>query len=81
MRMKSSNEKSSACQTVAELLLHPVAVGKRIPALLDRPLVDVLRVLVVAHQEAFEAAEPLVARDDVGGDLLVGVPRCGRLLT
>ncbi len=35
----------------AELALHPVAVRERVQPLLARTLVDVLRVLVVAHQE------------------------------
>ena len=57
---------------LAELALHLVAVGQRIEPLVDRLLEHVLRVLVVPHQEArLEAAEPLVARDDVGADLLV----------
>ena len=29
----------------------------------------------------FKPGEPLVARDDVGGNLSYAVPRCGRLLT
>ena len=46
---------------------------ERIEALLRRTLVDILRVLVVAHQkERVDAAQPLVPRDDVGTDLLVG---------
>ncbi len=58
-----------------ELLRHTVAVRARILAVLARLLVDVLRVLVVAHHEmGLEPGEPLVARDDVGGDLLVRRP-------
>src|SRR5262249_25310372 len=61
-----------------ELLLHPIAVDERIEPLLDRLLVDVLRVLVVAHQEArLEPAEALVAGNDVGTHLLVGRPEVG----
>ena len=59
----------------AEFLLHPIAVRPRIESGLDRLLVDVLRVLVVAHQKArVEPAQPLVAGDDVGADLLVRRP-------
>ena len=58
---------------VAEDLLHLVAVGQRILALLDRLAEDVLRVLVVPHQEmGVVAGQPPVAGDDIGGDLLVG---------
>ena len=59
---------------VAEHPLHLVAVGQRILALLlARRAEHVLRVLVVPHQETgVVAGQPLVARDDVGGDLLVG---------
>ena len=57
---------------VPERGLHPVAEGQRREPLLARALVHVLRVLVVSHQEPrIEAGEPLVARDDVGGHLLV----------
>ena len=60
---------------VAELRLHAVAVRERLLAELARLAEDVLRVLVVAHDEVdVEAGQPLVARDDVGGDLLVGRP-------
>ena len=60
---------------VAELLLHAVAVRQRILALLPRLAKDVLRVLVVAHHETdVEPGQPLVARDDVGGNLLVRRP-------
>ena len=56
----------------AELLLHPVAVREWIQTQVGGLLVHVLRVLVVPHQETrVESAEPLVARDDVGADLLV----------
>ena len=72
VRMKSSNETSSCAHVRAELLLHPIAVRERIEPLLDRAPEHVLRVLVVAHQETrLEAAQPLVAGDDVGADLLV----------
>ena len=55
-----------------KLLFHLVAVFERIHAPFERALVDVLRVLVVAHQEMRLAPrETLVAGDDVGGDLLV----------
>jgi hypothetical protein len=58
-----------------ELLLHPIAVGERLEPELDRFLEHVLRVLVVPHQEQrLEAAEPLVASDDVGAHLLVRRP-------
>ncbi len=57
---------------LAELRLHPIAVGLRVEALLLRAAEHVQRVLVVAHQEVgVDARQPLVARDDVGGDLLV----------
>ena len=53
--------------------LHFVAERQRLDAQLARLGVDVLRVLVVAHQKAgLDAAQPLVAGDHVGGDLLVG---------
>ena len=62
----------------AERLLHLVAEGERRNPELARPLEDVLRVLVVAHQEAgLDAAQPLVPRNDVGRDLLVGGPQVG----
>jgi len=58
---------------VLEDLLHPIAVRERIEALLRRTLVDVLRMLIVAHEkERVDAAQPLVSRDDVTADLLVG---------
>ena len=72
VRMKSSNEMSSRRHACAEHLLHLVAVGQRIQPFFARLLEHVLRVLVVPHQEVrVDAAEPLVARDDVGADLLV----------
>src|SRR5262245_25970484 len=57
---------------LAELLLHPVAVHERIEPFFDRLLEHVLRMFVIAHQKArVEAAQPLVAGDDVGTYLLV----------
>ena len=59
-----------------ELHLHPVAVCERVEVQLTRFAEDVLRVLVIAHHEAdIEPRQPLVAGDDVGGDLLVGRSR------
>src|SRR5689334_22955074 len=56
----------------SKFLLHPVAILKRLePALLGLAI-HVLRVLVVAHDEAdVEAAQPLVPGDEVGGNLFV----------
>ncbi len=63
---------------VPELPLHLVAVDDRVEAALDGPAVDVLRVLVVAHDEMrLDAAETLVTGDDVGGDLFVRRPEVG----
>src|SRR4029077_8964923 len=57
----------------AEDLLHLVAVPQRPQPFLHGLAEDVLGVLVVAHQKArVGPREPLVARDDVGRDLLVG---------
>jgi hypothetical protein len=59
---------------VAESLLHLPAVRQRIEPRFDRLLVDVLRVLVIPHEEVrVHAAEALVARHHVGGDLLIGL--------
>ncbi len=64
-----------ACPDGAELHLHPVAVRERVEIQLTRFAEDVLRVLVIAHDEAdIEPRQPLVAGDDVGGDLLVRGP-------
>ena len=64
--------------SLAEHLLHVRAVLQRILARLPGLLVDVLRVLVVAHQEVrVHAARPLVAGDDVGRHLLVGLAEVG----
>jgi hypothetical protein len=72
VRMKSSNEMSSRCQTSRNSAGHAVAVRERILAELPRLAEDVLRVLVVAHHEVHVVAgQALVAGDDVGGDLLV----------
>src|SRR5207249_8698205 len=55
-----------------ELLFHLVAVRQRRQPLLDRGAIHVLRVLVVPHQEPrVVARQPVVARDDVGGDLFI----------
>ena len=55
-----------------ELLLHLIAVGERIHAALEGSPVDVLRVLVVAHQEMrLDSGESLVAGNDVRRDLFV----------
>src|SRR2546430_13016387 len=55
-----------------ELLLHPIAIRQRIEMLLGGFLEYVLGVLVVAHQEArLDAAEPLIAGNDVSRDFLV----------
>src|SRR4029079_14630127 len=55
-----------------ELPGHPIAIGQRIVAELARLLEDVLRVLVVAHHDGgIDPGEPLVAGDDVRGNLLV----------
>ena len=63
---------------VTERLLHVVAEGERLDTQLASALEDVLRVLVVAHHEAgLDAAQPLVAGDDVGRNLLVGRPEVG----
>ena len=71
--MKSSNEMFEPPPDVAELLLHPVAVRERVEVSSRALPEHVLRVLVVAHDEAdVEARQPLVAGDDVGRDLLVG---------
>ena len=71
--MKSSNEMSSCCQTVRNCRsISSQYVERRLIQLARLPK-HVLRVLVVAHDEVdVEAAEPLVAGDDVGRDLLVG---------
>ena len=71
--MKSSNEMSRRAQVVRNScsIWSQYASGSSPSS--ARLLEHVLRVLVVAHQEArVEAAEPLVAGDDVGADLLVG---------
>jgi hypothetical protein len=58
-----------------EFHLHPVAVCERVEVQLTRFAEDVLRMLVIAHHEAdIEPRQPLVAGDDVGGDLLVRGP-------
>ncbi len=63
---------------VAEDGGHLVAVDQRIEALLARLAVDVQRMLVEPHQEmGLDAAQPLVAGDDVGRDLLVGRAQVG----
>ena len=63
---------------VPELLLHLVAVGQRVEPGFHRLLEHVLGMLVIPHQEArVDAAEPLVARDDVGADLFVGRSKMG----
>ena len=60
---------------VEELHGHAIAVRERILTELAGLPEDVLRVLVVAHQEmGLDPAEPLVTRDDVGGNLLVRRP-------
>ena len=57
---------------VAEDGLHPVAVRQRILTQLTRTLEDVLRVLVVAHDEPrLDASQPLVAGNHVSRHLLV----------
>src|SRR5262249_55453849 len=57
---------------LAELLLHLIAVDERIESQLRRAPVYVLRVLVVPHDEAgIESCKALVARDNIGGNLLV----------
>ena len=59
-----------------EDLFHPIAVRERIQALLRRTLVDILRVLVVAHEkERVNASQTLIPSDDVGAHLLVGGPQ------
>ena len=60
---------------VEELDGHPIAIRQRLFAKLLGFPEDILRMLVVAHHEMdIEPGEPLVARDDVGGDLLVRRP-------
>ena len=60
---------------VAERGLHPVAERDGVFVELARALKDILRVLIVPHQETgVDPTEPLVARDDVGRDLLVRGP-------
>jgi hypothetical protein len=60
---------------LAEFPLHPIAVRERIEPFLAGLAVDVLGVLVIAHDEqGLEPREPLVARDGVRGDLLVRGP-------
>src|SRR6187399_20425 len=55
-----------------EFPVHVVAVRQRFQALFARAAKDVLRMLVVAHDEAHvEAGQPLVAGNDVGRDLFV----------
>ena len=61
---------------IEELQGHAIAIRERILAELARLAEHVLRVLVVAHHEmGLDAAEPLVPRDHVGGDLLVRRPQ------
>jgi hypothetical protein len=56
----------------AEFPLHHVAVRQWIEPLLHRFLVDVLRVLVIAHHEVrLETGETFVAGDDIRRDLFV----------
>ena len=63
---------------VEELLRHAVAVGERILSKLARLPKHILGVLVVPHDEMrLDAAQPLVPRDHVGRDLLVGGPQVG----
>ena len=58
---------------LAEHPLHVVAVRHRVLSEVARTTEHVLRVLVVAHEEPrIEAGQPLVTRDHVGCDLLVG---------
>ncbi len=58
---------------LAEHALHPVAVRQRIEPFFPGLAIDVLGVLVVPHdEEGLETRQPLVARDRVRRDLLVG---------
>ena len=58
---------------LAEHMLHLVAVRERVKSPGRRLLEDVLRMLVVPHDETdIGAAQPFVACDHVGSDLLVG---------
>jgi hypothetical protein len=61
---------------LAKDLLHLVAIGERILPLLLGALEDVLRVLVVPHQEPRGVAlQAVIPRDHVSGDLFVGGPQ------
>ena len=58
-----------------ELCGHAIAIGLGLLAKLARLAKHVLRVLIVAHDEmGIDAAQPLVARDHIRGDLLVRRP-------